>query len=149
MWRRWKLVRRRDAQPGAVWLTRASSAAQSPRAKYHYGKRCIFFFLEKKTFLANAGQVIERSRSHIYKQLHLLTADKHILQLYLYPVIQVLAVKNRERKMSHECSPLPPSSPLSVRRQRQSFSFLTTCSTILKPEPLCVSLLTVAGQPPG
>jgi hypothetical protein len=75
-------------------------------------------------------------------------ADKHILQLYLYPVIQVLAVKNCERKMSHECSPLPPSSP-SVRRQRQSFSFLTTCSTILKPEPLCVSLLTVAGQPPG
>jgi hypothetical protein len=36
------------------------------------------------------------------------TADKHILQLYLYPVIQVLAVKNRERKMSHECSPSPP-----------------------------------------
>lgn len=32
-WRDHEVVRRREGQPGAVWLTRASSAAQSPLAK--------------------------------------------------------------------------------------------------------------------
>ena len=140
-------MRRREAQPGAVWLTRASSAAQSARAELartaacSRAVRCSELSPRgcRKCFDISTGFPPQRLFSHISTGVKVESAgqDESIGQCVNSPPLRPVKIF-RNRSLLY-CSPTSIQSPMvTMASCSWGTGFQACCSVQEVPSPLAI-----------